>query len=160
MKKLICAVLLTAVVTGCSAKEEKVPENGVKIKDIFVCIDENFNQVKNHLDEVLTVSAQASCIYPGDEKIYSYQDYEIQTYPDGANEKVESVTIRSSEYEASGNVQIGSDIRSLENEVSDTEIIKTPRIWFYEKENFGIRYFYDSDHKVNAIEVYKIVEGK
>ena len=90
----------------------------------------------------------------------SYQDYEIQTYPDGANEKVESVTIRSSEYEASGNVQIGSDIRSLENEVSDTEIIKTPRIWFYEKENFGIRYFYDSDHKVNAIEVYKIVEGK
>ena len=70
MKKLICAVLLTAVVTRCSAKEEKVPENGVKIKDIFVCIDENFNQVKNHLDEVLTVSAQASCIYPGDEKIY------------------------------------------------------------------------------------------
>ena len=159
MKKVMCALLAMLIMTGCSKNGEEAPENGVLINGIAVSIDHNFNEIKNHLGNVLTVSTQPSCMYSGDEKVYSYQSFDIQTYPDGSNEKVESVTVRTPDCIVPGSIQVGDDINLLEQELSNVEFKKTPRIWFYEKKGFGIRYFYEADSMISAIEIYKIMEG-
>lgn len=172
LKKIVIVLTGVFLLTGCSSqkaagkkvssasdsqknKTTALDDKSVLINGMTVSLDAPFSDVTALLGESQNSESVASCVYDGDEKIYSYDGITVQTYPKDNNEYVSSYKISSDQYKVSGNTQVGSSEDDLKAEYPDGT--DTGATYLVDKDTYGRSYTL-SDGKVTQIEIYDIVQ--
>ena len=130
MKKLFILFLLTVLcLTGCrsitsSENTSTTAESTTSSKDInaecFYEINgirivpgEDFAEALDKLGEPLEYKEAASCYYDGMDKIYSYDGFEITTYPVKDRDFVQDICISSDSLKTDKGITVGSSLEDV-----------------------------------------------
>ena len=123
MKKLLSVLLLMALfLTGCAGstttvKEENSTENANEcayvINNITIVPGKDFAPMLESLGEPVNYSEAASCYYDGMDKVYSYDGFEIKTYPSGDKDFVQDICMSSDSFKTPEGVTIGSTLEAV-----------------------------------------------
>ncbi len=104
---LVLVLMMVLFVTACGGGEKSdmysLTLEGVTIK--------GNTQVKQYLDKLgddYEYSESISCAYDGLDKIYTYENFSIYTYPDGDKDYVLEVEVLGGNYATDKGIKIGS----------------------------------------------------
>lgn len=78
-----------------------------------IYLDENINDVKSKLGEPNDTIVAPSCYYDGDDKTFVYNGFSINTYPDGENDYVVSITITEAGISTEKGAEVGMSINDV-----------------------------------------------
>lgn len=151
MKKLICILMLAVfLITGCSggqslAQEETTSADNSQtgnqecyyvINDAKIVPGTDFSEALEILGEPVNYTEAASCYYEGMDKIYSYDGFEITTYPVGDKDFVQDINISSDKYTTVEGITIGSTLDAVVDAYGEN----------YELTGKMYRYYYTDVH--------------
>ena len=83
------------------------------VKDTRVVINQDASTALSKLGKAKSVFEQNSCAYQGKDKVYSYDGFEISTYPVGKKEYVSSVYILDGTVQTEEGIKIGSGSKDV-----------------------------------------------
>ena len=128
MKKILIIVLIIAVVviggieivvtmqnnknnaSNSSENEEKTEETFIfKDGEKEIKLGEEFSKEALGLGEEKNYSEIASCAFEGLDKTYTYENYEITTFPDGDKDKVYTIYFLNDQISTTEGVKISDD---------------------------------------------------
>lgn len=171
--KLLTVVLMTVFclgLAGCGnnaqdAGNDKNTESGsvdlkkdqILIEGMVVALDDSVDVIKDKLGEPLEYSESKSCMYDGYDKVYTYADVEIITYPKDGGEYINSITILSDKVESGCGIVIGDASEVITTNYKEEEMVITKSCYMYETDDFGMAFYVDND-VVTEIEIYTIEE--
>lgn len=142
---LLMMLLLTGCVSAGSSQNTRETDSSSDIKNSSECFyvingititpGEDFSEALEKLGEPLEYKEAASCYFDGMDKIYSYDGYEITTYPDGDKDCVQDICISSDAYTTTEGITIGSSLADVTKAYGED----------YELTGKMYRYFYTDD---------------
>ena len=119
MKKIMMLfVLATVLFTGCSKKDS----NSDALKCEFVPADntsvtlvpgEAFDVDELGLTETTEYMEAASCYYEGMDKIFTYDNYAVTTYPKDGKDYIQDISITAEGVTTDKGVGVGSDLKQV-----------------------------------------------
>ena len=170
MKKRVLAAVLMMVLSlgliGCGnnaadadndTNKEALKNNQARIEGVVLTLDDSMDAVKDALGEPVDYSESKSCMYEGYDKVYTYADVKIITYPKDGGEYINSITILSDKAESGCGVAIGDTSEAITNHYDEEEMVITKSCYMYEKDALGVAFYLDND-VVTEIELYIVAE--
>lgn len=172
MKKgiIVVAVILVILVIGGifllsnSNKESNTPisQNTEENKEAFyfetdgqeVKLGENFLEL--NLPEASNVYEAESCAFDGMEKTYTYDNFEIGTYPIDNNEKIVTIYIMNPEVTTKEGIQIGDTLEDLK-EAYGEDYETADASYIYKKGKTTLT-FVMNDNTISSIEYRLMAE--
>ena len=129
MKKTVTVILCLCVILSFAVacdNDEQTPVNSTPVVsemgnftevdialmiggEIFYCGDD-VTAILEKLGDDYEYSEAMSCAYDGMDKIFSYDDYDIYTYPDGDIDRVSEITIYSKEDSTTKGLKVGDSL--------------------------------------------------
>ena len=107
---LIFAILLIAILAGCSENEKT--EQGLELKinvdGKLYGLREDSSAIISQLGDDYAYSSAVSCVYKGEDKQYEYEDIIISTVPVDGKDIVEDYALKTNKYSTSKGITIGS----------------------------------------------------
>ena len=156
MKKLLIFVLLACVLVGCSSKEDiKLQATDVQINEQVISLDQNMSEVIEKIGTNYKLEESKSCMFDGNDKTYTYENFVINTYPNGNDDFVNSITLLNDTFKLSKDVHIGDSIDKIKSIMNETTTLEDEQSCSYEYETYGIT-FYLEKQVVSEIELYLI----
>lgn len=145
MKKVLI-VLATGILllTGCSTNEDVSV-----VKETYVFADSNKEFVigeefsKEVYGEPNQYSELQSCAFDGLDKVYTYDHYEVTTYPDGEKERIYSVYIMDDSVSTKEGIKI-TDTYEKMIEAYGEEFENMGSLYKYTKENSYLKFIVDN----------------
>lgn len=120
MKKIaIALILITALLVGCGKSTTKKDEFSYTINKVTVVPGEDFSKIKDSLGDPLDYIEAASCYFDGMDKQYSYDGFEIRTYPKDGVDYIQDLCIKSDAYETDKNIKVGSSLNDVTKAYGD-----------------------------------------
>ncbi len=166
MKKIIPILLLITIVfltASCGNKETKddnneknMPESTYSLKTDERTIDLNTEFTKDTYGEPLDYSETASCAFEGLDKTYTYEQYEITTYPKDDKEYIYSILLLDPNVKTTEGVAI-DDSKDKMIEVYGEDYQEEEGNYTYTKGKTSI-VFVIQDDKIISIEYLYITE--
>lgn len=160
MKKFImalgvAAVLASAPQTAMAAVKTTATSTAntgyaFTVKDTRVVINQDASAALAKLGKAKSVFEQNSCAYQGKDKVYSYDGFEISTYPVGKKEYVSSVYILDGTVQTEEGIKIGSGSKDVIKAYGKDYKFEND-VYRYTKDGVEIC-FYMTNSKVDAIE--------
>lgn len=123
---ILCMLCGTLVLASCTPTEPSDDgKNYVFVKgDLTVRISDDARAVLDALGTPSRYSESPSCLFDGLDKVYVYGGFRIQTYPDGAVERIYSVELLDDSVTTPEGIAIGSAradvIAAYGNEMRET----------------------------------------
>lgn len=159
MKKAIgCAVLLALLLTGCGGSKQAADPalkiGGVTIEDTLPAA--SVLDVLNGLGGAYEYAEAISCVYDGMDKIYTYENAVVYTYPDGGVDKLMELYCTGGDVQTAAGIALG-DSRDKVVETYGDGYTEAGIVLSYEKETASpdnapaSLYFEFTDGKVSAI---------
>ena len=133
-----------------TASPTDVPKSAT-VGGVTVSLNADMAGVLGNLGEPSSYDEQDSCYYSGKDKTYSYNEFEITTYPSGETDKVASIYFKKGSI--SGSAQIGSSRSDVLAKHAGDTIRETSTAITFVKGGRGITYYMSGD-TVSAIELY------
>lgn len=154
MKKKLFLMVLAAFVllTGCESKTSEtditVLSNGYVFNNSnnTLVIGEEFS--KDLFGEPNDYSELTSCAFDGLDRVYTYDHFEVTTYPDGTLERVYSVYLMDSEVSTSEGVKIGDSFSTMVNTYGEN-YSNTGTLYTYSKDNSVLKFIIDNDNIIS-----------
>ena len=126
MKKILVALCLCLVcLTGCGKTTQS--ENGTTVAEdnngntafafsigsVSIVPGEDFSDAYETLGEPVNYTEAASCYYDGMDKVFTYDGYEVRTYPDGEKDLVQDLCLSSDKYSTDKGITVGSSLADV-----------------------------------------------
>lgn len=125
---LLCLTFLLAL-ASCSESSEKLDISPLTdtvgtftVEDIAIIIEGKTFKANGDVKEVLEVlgenyefSEAISCAYDGMDKKYTYENFDITTYPDGSIDRISEIAAYSGEASTAGGLKIGDTVEKMES---------------------------------------------
>lgn len=114
-KKLYAVVLVAAMVmlAGCGRKDNK-DVFGYNNGSVVLVPGEKFDAQADGLSETIAYMEAASCYFDGLDKVFTYDGYEVTTYPKGDGDYIQSINITSDAIKTDKGIGVGSTPAQLE----------------------------------------------
>ena len=112
---------------------------------------DNMSDVIAKIGEASNVASAPSCIGVGEDKIYSYGDFKIESYPDAAGEKVLNIVIEGNTVATSKGVTVGMTAEDIKNAYGTDRLDSS-------SDEFIYTYFSGNMHLDFLLEGGKIIE--
>ena len=133
--------------SGSSESNSAQPQTNISLKDTEVAA----------LGDAEDVQESKSCLYEGMDKVFTYPDLIIHTYPDGDKDRVDAVEILSEKVAIASGIQVGDSREKLTTAYGRDLSEEGAELLRLERDAFGID-FYMADGNVEAIELYRQVD--
>lgn len=159
MKKLVAVLLCVLLLTSCSggSKDSGLENTEAKVNNNIIKLNQEISEVTDVLGDDYKVEKSKSCMFDGYDKIYTYKDMVINTYPDGEKDLVNSIIIRSKDVDIYKDIHVGDKIDDIKSAMDETPAVDDADLCTYEFEKSGIT-FYIEDEKICEIEIFLIQE--
>lgn len=112
MKKLLSMILVCGCVALalCGCKNDSEDNKGFRFESNGVVIipNDEADGIIDKLGKYVSYDESASCAFEGLDKIYRYNGFEVQTYPDKGKDYIYSVTFLSDMVSTPEGISIGS----------------------------------------------------
>lgn len=157
MKKILGVVLLLAMcMTGCVSGNgtTAAPQEDVKcsyvINNVTIIPGKDFAPMYEKLGEPKNYSEAASCYFDGMDKVYTYEGYEIKTYPVGDKDYVQDICMSTDDFATPEGVTIGSTLDDVVKAYGeDYELIGKMYKYYFTEDTYmyffimneGVKYF-------------------
>ena len=105
---LVVVMLLSFAAVACGGGEEKSNMFSLTIDGVEITGNTKVQQYLDKLGNDYQYSESISCAYDGLDKIYTYDNFSIYTYPDGDQDYVLEVEVLGGNYETGKGIKIGS----------------------------------------------------
>lgn len=80
--KILIISIIILIITGCVAKEIKESDSySFNYNGINIAISDNMKEVLTNFSNYISYQETMSCAFEGLDKIYTYEHFEISTYP-------------------------------------------------------------------------------
>ena len=142
---------------GGDKNVESLKSNQIRIEGVVVALDDSIDVIKDKLGELLEYSESKSCMYEGFDKVYTYSDVKIITYPKDGGEYINSITVLSNNVETGCGILIGDTTDAIKGKYAEDKMVITKSCYMYETDDFGIAFYVESDTVVE-IEIYTMAE--
>jgi hypothetical protein len=134
MKKLLICIMAAVMIFQMACGSEKGLAKNDLIFDageISISLDSDIAPVLEVLGENYSFSEVPSCVYDGTDKIYSYSDLEIYTYPLNDKDLVDEIVLLSPRYATNKGIKVGDTVGDIveaygEDYVREGDIISYP----------------------------------
>ncbi|MGN0369024.1 MAG: hypothetical protein ACI4EW_00580 [Butyrivibrio sp.] len=156
MKKFTCILLLLVLLlSGCSGKnngsgQKEENKSGVSytIEGVTIVPGEDFAAAYEKLGEPLKYTEAASCYFDGMDKVFTYDGFEIRTYPaEGNKDLVQDLCISSDKYSTKEGMTVGSSLDDVIKAYGEDYSL-IGKMYKYYKEDGAYTYFFISDDAV------------
>lgn len=84
----------------------------------------------------------ASCYYDGLDKVFSYDGYEVTTYPKEDGDYIQDINISSDSIKTDKNVGVGSTLEELEKVYGSDYTLSGKMYQYYQDDNSKYMYFF------------------
>ena len=111
----------------------------------------DFANAEQYLGEPVSKEVSASCAYIGYDKVFVYNGFTVQTYPDGDRDFILWISVTDPSKATPEGISIGS----TQQQVSDaygTGYEARGSAWVYTRGNTSLSFMFGSDGKVAAIQ--------
>lgn len=117
MKKrlLVLVMVMTVILTACSKGTDKTElkcEFKPEGTQVTLVPGEKFDA--EDMGETTAYLEAASCYYEGMDKIFTYEGYEVTTYPLSDGDYIQDISISDASIKMSGGIGIGSSLADVE----------------------------------------------
>ena len=135
MKKRLIAICMCICmgmifITGCAAGkgsddgQTKTPGDeknsfSYAIGDVELVPGEDFAKAYEALGEPVNYTEAASCYFDGMDKVYTYDGYEVRTYPDGDKDIIQDICLSSKDYSTDEGITVGSSLKDVTDAYGD-----------------------------------------
>ncbi len=117
MKRIIPVLLVILIcLTGCGKKTTQTPQGsdtefGYTIDGVKLVPGTDFAAALKALGEADSYSEAASCYFDGMDKSYTYDGFEVRTYPvEGGKDYIQDICITADTYKTAEGITIGSSL--------------------------------------------------
>lgn len=140
--------------TTGSNQMANIGKTSVKVGDLTISLNDEMKSIRESLGEPLDYVESKSCMYDGYDKIYTYADVEIITYPMNKKEYISSINILTDNAVSGSDIQIGSNANDIVEKYGEENLIISNVYYIYETDKYGYSFCVGNDDIVLAIEVY------
>ncbi len=121
---------------------------------VKIVLNEDASEVLKSLGNAEKVFEQDSCAYQGKDRVYSYKDFELSTYPVNNKEYVSSIYFLTADAVTEEGIHFGSTYQDMVNAYG-TGYTESFQVYRYEKNGTELA-FYMTNNVIDGIE-YLIV---
>ena len=144
---MVATVMFAFVGCGSSSNDTKVIEGGAS-QAVTIAVDADAAPIVEKLGEPKNYFESPSCAAEGIGKLYTYDDFEIQTYPDGDNDLILYVQLRTDNVATDEGIDLSSskeDIVAAYGEPSE----EATGSMTYEKNGTKLVFIFDGDSLIS-----------
>lgn len=124
-------------------------------KDVTVSVDENMKPILEKLGDPDSYFEAASCAFEGLDKIYTYSDFEIDTYPQGEEDFVSAIILKNDVVTTAEGIYIGCS-RDEVTAAYGTDYSEKGSMVVYEKDGMKLCFLFDNE-TVASIQYFSTV---
>ncbi len=124
-------------------------------KDVTVSVDANMKPILEKLGEPVSYFEAASCAFEGLDKIYTYSDFEIDTYPQGEEDFVSAIILKNDVVTTAEGIYIGCS-RDEVTAAYGTDYSEKGSMVVYEKDGMKLCFLFDNE-TVASIQYFSTV---
>ncbi len=108
-KRFLCQLLLAScILISCNQEADLHAAYGVTLGTVSVEIDAEAGSILQTLGAWSTYDASPTCAFEGEDKVYGYGSFEIQTYTSGGKDYIHSVYLLDDTYATREGITVGS----------------------------------------------------
>lgn len=166
MKKII--IILTLVLclglcgcqngdSGKASEDITLEQDSVRVNNTVISLHDDMADVLEKLGEPVTYSESKSCMYDGYDKVYSFDDLTIITYPDGEKDYISSISSSSVDVENALDIKIGDNKSKVSDVFGADKVEENDICCIYETSDYGVCCYLEGD-TVSEIEIYIMTE--
>lgn len=175
---LVLAVLMVVTLCACSGDGENpatsenpgstadpsgstATANGYSLQvtgangTVTLYVDMDFSAVVSDLGDANNYFEAPSCAFNGVDKIYTYSDFEIHTYPDGEADRISMILLLNDLVSTPEGICIGSSLEDMEAAYG-TGYTQSSGAYTYTKDNMNLT-FLVTDGSISSIEYDSLV---
>ena len=130
-----------------SSSDFVISIGGTKIK-----LGDNVQNAINACGSGYEYSEAVSCVHDGMDKVYTYNDVEFYTYPDGSIDRINEIILTSPAYQTSRGITVSNSIDMVNNAYGN-EYADNNQYFVSYKDTDGILSFYRSGDTVTSISI-------
>lgn len=156
MKRILTVLCLCLVFLGGCGKnaqngtDNSQTENGgssfaFSIDGVAIEPGEDFAGAYAKLGEPDNYTEAASCYYDGMDKVYTYDGFEVRTYPDGDKDIIQDLCLSSDEYSTDKGITVGSSLEDVTSAYGEDYSLIGKMYKYYEDETRYIYFFVMDD---------------
>lgn len=155
---LLMTLVMACMAAGCAKSDSGKSELGFKPSGAAQMLvpGEKFDIDSAGLGETTAYMEAASCYFDGLDKVYSYNGYDLTTYPGKDGEYIQDISISSADIKTDKGIGIGSTLAQVEKAYG-TDYRLAGKMYQYYQEDNKYMYFFIMDDVVKyygyAIEV-------
>lgn len=124
-------------------------------QNVSVTTDLDMAEVLDKLGEADSYFESASCAFNGLDKVYTYDHFRIETYPDGDKDRISSIVLLDDLIETPEGISIGMTEQDVENAYgTDCEDIKGMKVYTKDESHLA---FVIRDDVIESIQYYSAV---
>jgi len=116
MKKIIICLIAVAIIFQAACSREKGLSRADLVfdaGDISISLDSDIAPALEVLGGSYSFSEAPSCVYDGTDKIYTYDDLEIYTYPLNDKDLVDEIVLLTQRYSTNKGIKVGDTISDI-----------------------------------------------
>ena len=116
MKKVLCVLALTMLIfTACGKSGNNSGNKGLSyaVGNAVIYPGEDFSEAYGILGEPDKYTEGASCYFDGMDKVFTYEGFEVRTYPVGDKDYVQDLCFSSDKYKTDKGVTVGSALEDV-----------------------------------------------
>ncbi len=143
MKKRILTALIFAAVlvaSGC-AKKDNGTAFGYNNGELTLTPGEKFDAQADSLAETTAYMEAASCYYDGLDKVFTYEGYEVTTFPKEDGDYIQDINISSESIRTDKEIGVGSTLADVE-EAYGKDYTISGKMYKYYQDNTKYMYFF------------------
>lgn len=137
----IAMVILAAALTlsGCGGK--KKAEFGYNNGEVMLVPGERFDVQAEGMGQTVGYMEAASCYFDGLDKVFTYEGYEVTTYPKDDGDFIQNINITSDTIRTAEGIGIGSTLAEVESAYG-TEYTVSGKMYEYYQDDTKYMYFF------------------
>lgn len=138
----------TEETTALAAKTEKLTGYVYQTEgtqgEVSLTTDIDMATVMESLGEPISYFESASCAFQGLDKIYTYDHYRVETYPDGENDMISSIIFTDDLVETAEGLSIGMTTDDMER-LYGTDYEENAGMIIYTKDGKHLKFLIEAD---------------
>ena len=149
MKKFIAAACIAMLcLVGCTKQDGQTTENAYVVSGVTLVPGINFTQIKDSLPEPVKYQEAASCYFDGLDKVFTYDTYEVRTYPvSGSEDNIQDICVTGGDVKTDKGIGIGSTLSEVLKAYGDDYTL-TGKMYRYYYDGAKYVYFFILDDAV------------